>query len=65
MHKMKYQWFISYLLILCIPIGLCVALWVNMQVLINKERAFEGKLQTKNLVLQLETKAEHNDCKIF
>lgn len=61
MHKMKYQWFISYLLILCIPIGLCVALWVNMQVLINKERAFEGKLQTKNLVLQLETKAENNE----
>lgn len=61
MRKMKYQWFISYLLILCIPIGMCVALWVNMQILINKERTFEGKLQTKNLVLQLETKAENNE----
>ena len=57
----KYRWFISYLLILCVPILLCIALWFNMQLSINKERLFEGQLQIENLVQQVDTTAAINE----
>ncbi len=60
-QRAKYKWFISYLLILCIPISLCIALWFNMQILINEERIVEGRFQAENLMLQIEMVAKENE----
>jgi AraC-like DNA-binding protein len=56
----KNKWFLSYLLVLCVPIFICVALWFHMRSSINKERIDKGYLQMTNVVQKVEAEAEAN-----
>lgn len=56
----KKQWFISNLLVLCVPIFVCIMLWLNMQNSINKERIDKGHLQIKNITQNIENETAVN-----
>ena|GEM_PF-2944084 len=56
----KIKWFISYLVVLIVPIIMCVLLWFYMQTSINKERVQLGQLQIRNIVKSVEEEAKAN-----
>ncbi|MCK9478204.1 MAG: AraC family transcriptional regulator [Firmicutes bacterium] len=56
----KTKWFISYLLVLCVPIFMCIVLWFYMQNSINNERIVKGRLQIENIIQSVETEMKIN-----
>lgn len=57
-NSTRRQWFLSYVLVLCIPILLCFAILLNMQVSINREKESEMDLQIKILMQSVEMEME-------
>lgn len=49
----KQKWFLSYFMVLFVPILICVSLWVQMQNTVNRERINMAYLRIENLTLQI------------
>lgn len=58
--SVKYTWFISYMLILAVPLITCFVLCFQMQHNINKERLQQSKMQNESIIKNVEYEVVKN-----